>query len=283
MALPDRAAGSDMTDGGSPPSLVAARAVTVRIGPHELLSRVDVAVGRGEIVSLIGPNGAGKTTLLRALLGVLEPTEGAIWRAQGLVVGYVPQRFHLDPVLPLTVERFLTVRLAPPRGALDAALAEVGAAQLRRAPMHELSGGEFQRALLARALLRRPDLLMLDEPGQGLDFSGQLELYRLIEQIRDRHGCGVLLVSHDLHIVMAATDRVVCLNRHVCCSGLPEAVSRHPEYMALFGPGAAAGLAVYAHAHDHAHDLAGEVVPQDTPAATVAEDAPPAEGARHAG
>jgi zinc transport system ATP-binding protein len=126
--------------------------------------------------------------------------------------------------------------------------------------LHELSGGEFQRALLARALLRDPDLLILDEPGQGLDFSGQIELYKLIEHVRDRHGCGVLLVSHDLHIVMAATDRVVCLNRHVCCSGRPEAVSQHPEYMALFGPRAGDSLAVYAHAHDHAHDLAGEVV-----------------------
>jgi zinc transport system ATP-binding protein len=260
--------------------LVEARAVTVRIGQHELLSAVDLTVGQGEIVSLIGPNGAGKTTLLRAILGILQPTDGVVWRAQGLVVGYVPQRLQLDPVLPLTVERFMTIGLAPSSGALDGVLAEVGASHLRRALMHELSGGEFQRALLARALLRRPDLLILDEPGQGLDFSGQIELYGLIEQIRDRRGCGVLLVSHDLHIVMAATDRVVCLNRHVCCSGRPEAVSRHPEYMALFGPRAAAGLAVYAHEHDHAHDLAGEVVPQE---AAPGEGAPHAGDARHAG
>jgi zinc transport system ATP-binding protein len=263
-----------------PAGLVEARALTVRIGPHELLSAVDLAVGRGEIVSLIGPNGAGKTTLLRALLGVLKPTAGMVSRAKGLVVGYVPQRFQLDPVLPLTVERFMTIGLAPSPGALDAALAEVGAAHLRQALMHELSGGEFQRALLARALLREPDLLMLDEPGQGLDFSGQLELYGLIEQIRNRRGCGVLLVSHDLHIVMAATDRVVCLNRHVCCSGRPEAVSRHPEYMALFGPRAATSLAVYSHEHDHAHDLAGEVVPQDAP---PGEETPHPEDARHVG
>jgi zinc transport system ATP-binding protein len=266
-------------------ALVEARGLTVQIGRHELLSAVDLTVGRGEIVSLIGPNGAGKTTLLRALLGVLKPSAGMIWRAQGLVTGYVPQRLQLDPVLPLTVERFLTIGLAASGPALAGALAEVRATHLRRAPMHELSGGEFQRALLARALLRRPDLLILDEPGQGLDFSGQIELYGLIEQIRDRRGCGVLLVSHDLHIVMAATDRVVCLNRHVCCSGQPEAVSRHPEYMALFGPRAAASLAVYAHEHDHAHDLAGEVVPQGEPApgAPQPEHAPHADGARHAG
>jgi zinc transport system ATP-binding protein len=263
--------GENVSDG-----LIEARALTVRIRRHELLSAVDLTVARGEIVSLIGPNGAGKTTLLRALLGVLKPTAGRVWRAEGLVIGYVPQRLQLDPVLPLTVERFLTIGLSASAAALDGALAEVRATHLRRAPMHELSGGEFQRAVLARALLRRPDLLMLDEPGQGLDFSGQIELYGLIEEIRDRRGCGVLLVSHDLHVVMAATDRVVCLNRHVCCSGRPEAVSRHPEYMALFGPRAAAGLAVYAHAHDHAHDLAGEVV---APADAAPHDA----SARHAG
>jgi zinc transport system ATP-binding protein len=244
-------------------NLIEARALTVRIGRHELLSDVDLVVGRGEIVSLIGPNGAGKTTLIRALLGVLNPTGGMVLRARGLVVGYVPQRLHLDPVLPLTVERFMTIGLAPRREVLDAALGEVSATHLRRALMHELSGGEFQRALLARALLRQPDLLILDEPGQGLDFSGQIEMYGLIEQIRDRRGCGVLLVSHDLHIVMAATDRVLCLNRHVCCSGRPEAVSRHAAYVALFGPRASESLAVYAHAHDHAHDLAGDVVPQE--------------------
>jgi zinc transport system ATP-binding protein len=260
-------------------ALIEARALTVRIGRQELLSAVDLAVGQGEIVSLIGPNGAGKTTLLRALLGVLQPSAGVVRRVQGLVIGYVPQRLQLDPVLPLTVQRFMTIGLAPSGAAVEGALAEVGAAHLRRALMHELSGGEFQRALLARALLRRPDLLLLDEPGQGLDFSGQIELYGLIEQIRDRRGCGVLLVSHDLHIVMAATDRVVCLNRHVCCSGRPEAVSRHPEYMALFGP-RAAGLAVYAHEHDHAHDLAGEVVAQE---GARGEGAPHPEDARHAG
>jgi zinc transport system ATP-binding protein len=248
--------------------LIQAQAITVRIGRHELLSAVDLTVQAGEIVSLIGPNGAGKTTLIRVLLGVLKPTGGVVRRPPGLRIGYVPQRLHLDPVLPLTVGRFMTIGHAGRRGALEATLAEVGAGHLRSAMMHELSGGEFQRVVLARALLREPDLLILDEPGQGLDFSGQLETYALIERIRDRRGCGVLLVSHDLHIVMAATDRVLCLNRHVCCSGRPEAVSRDPAYVALFGPRAAAGLAVYSHAHDHAHDLAGEVVKPDDRART---------------
>jgi zinc transport system ATP-binding protein len=243
--------------------LIEAQAITVRIGRHELLSAVDLTVRAGEIVSLIGPNGAGKTTLIRVLLAVLKPTDGVVRRRPGLRIGYVPQRLHLDPVLPLMVERFMTIGHAARRGALEETLAEVGAGHLRRAMMHELSGGEFQRVVLARALLREPDLLILDEPGQGLDFSGQLETYALIAQIRDRRRCGVLLVSHDLHIVMAATDRVLCLNRHVCCSGRPEAVSRNPAYVALFGPRAAASLAVYSHEHDHAHDLGGEVVPPD--------------------
>ena len=237
--------------------LVEAQGVGVRIGRHELLSHVDLSLHAGEILSLIGPNGAGKTTLLRVLLGVLEPTSGRVVRRPGLTVGYVPQRLQLDPTLPLTVRRFLALgRGRDPR----AALAEVGAGHLEQALMAELSGGEFQRVTLARALAREPDLLLLDEPAQGVDFAGQLELYRLIETVRDRHRCGVLLVSHDLHVVMAATDRVVCLNRHVCCAGRPEAVSRHPEYLALFGARAAAGLAIYSHEHDHHHDLAGAVV-----------------------
>jgi zinc transport system ATP-binding protein len=280
-ALPDGRPGCRLMAGQTTNELIEAQTITVRIGRHELLSAVGLTVHAGEIVSLIGPNGAGKTTLIRVLLGVLRPTEGMVRRRPGLVLGYVPQRLRVEPVLPLTVERFMTIGVPRRRAALQAILAEVGADHLRCAMMHELSGGEFQRVVLARALLREPDLLILDEPGQGLDFSGQLETYALIEQIRDRHGCGVLLVSHDLHIVMAATDRVLCLNRHVCCSGRPEAVSRDPAYVALFGPRAAAGLAVYAHEHDHAHDLAGEVVKPDDRAQAGPMPAEKAE--RHAG
>jgi zinc transport system ATP-binding protein len=254
-----------MTEGPLVGPLVEARAVTLRIGRSELLSAVDFEVRAHEVLSLIGPNGAGKTTLIRVLLGLLEPSAGEVWRRPGLVIGYVPQRIRLDPILPLTVRRFLAIG----SGGVDVAptLAAVGAGHLASASMHELSGGEMQRVVLARALVRNPGLLILDEPAQGVDFNGQLELYQLIERIRDESGCGVLLVSHDLHVVMGATDRVVCLNRHVCCAGEPEAVSRHPDYLNLFGPRAAARLAVYTHAHDHAHDLAGEVVslPQEAP------------------
>jgi zinc transport system ATP-binding protein len=263
--------------------LVEASGVAVRIGRHELLSGVDLELAPGEILSLIGPNGAGKTTLVRVLLGVLRPSAGRVVRRPGLSVGYVPQRLHLDPTLPLSVRRFLTLGRTPREpAALGAALAEVGAGHLEQALMSELSGGEFQRATLARALLRDPDLLILDEPAQGVDFSGQLELYALIERVRNERGCGVLLVSHDLHVVMAATDRVICLNRHVCCAGQPEAVSRHPEYLNLFGAHAARKVAIYTHEHDHAHDLAGAVVEGDAEPADQAGQSAAREGRRHA-
>jgi zinc transport system ATP-binding protein len=255
-----------------PPPLVEAHGITLRIGRSELLRAVDLEIRPREVVSLIGPNGAGKTTLIRVLLGLLRPTAGWVARRPGLVIGYVPQRMRLDPVLPLTVGRFLTIGR---RGVeIASALAAVGAGHLARASIHELSGGELQRVVLARALVRDPGLLFLDEPAQGIDFNGQLELYQLIERIRDERGCGVLLVSHDLHVVMGATDRVVCLNRHVCCSGAPETVTRHPEYLGLFGPRAATGVAIYAHDHDHAHDLAGGVVALPKEAAPSGRDDP---------
>jgi zinc transport system ATP-binding protein len=256
-----------------PALLIEARAITVRIGRGELLSAVDLEVRAGEVVSLIGPNGAGKTTLIRVLLGLLRPSAGVVWRQPGLVVGYVPQRIRIDPILPLTVRRFLTIGAGRGR-AIAPVLAAVGARHLAQASMHELSGGELQRVVLARALVREPGLLILDEPVQGVDFSGQLELYELIERIRRERGCGVLLVSHDLHVVMGATDRVICLNRHVCCSGEPETVSRHPEYVNLFGPRASAGLAIYTHDHDHRHGLAGEVVALPAEPPQVAADKP---------
>jgi zinc transport system ATP-binding protein len=243
----------------APTVLVEASAITVRIGRSELLSAVDLTVHAREVVSLIGPNGAGKTTLIRVLLGLLKPAAGRVCRQPDLVIGYVPQRIRMDPILPLTVRRFLTIGTGR-RREIAPVLAAVGARHLEAALVHELSGGELQRVVLARALVRDPGLLILDEPAQGVDFSGQLELYELIERIRTERGCGVLLVSHDLHVVMGATDRVVCLNRHVCCSGEPETVTQHPEYRSLFGPRAAAGLAIYTHKHDHAHDLAGEVL-----------------------
>ncbi len=243
--------------------LIEAGDLSVRFGGILALSHIDLKVCRGEIVSLIGPNGSGKSTLVRAVAGLVAPTSGTVWRQPDLRLGYMPQRLSIDRVLPLTVRRFLSLAERSRPAELEAALAEVEAADLIEHSVHDLSGGEFQRVMLARAMLRKPQLLLLDEPLQGVDLGGQLALYDLIGRLRRRHRMGVLLVSHDLHIVMAQTDRVVCLNQHVCCSGAPESVQQHPEYVALFGPEAARRLAVYSHAHDHEHDLAGNPVPAE--------------------
>ncbi|HYM32424.1 MAG TPA: zinc ABC transporter ATP-binding protein ZnuC [Candidatus Cybelea sp.] len=236
--------------------LVEARSVDVIFGTNQVLHGVDIAIRPGEIVSLIGPNGGGKTTLVRVVLGLLAPTRGKLTHQYGLVVGYVPQRLAIDPILPLTVRRFLTLGGPAGEGSCRAALGEVGLSDLLDQPVQQLSGGELQRTMLARALLRRPQLLVLDEPAQGVDLAGQSDIYNLIARIRDTLGCGVLLVSHDLHLVMAATDTVVCLNHHVCCTGRPEAVRADPAYLALFGAKSATALAVYTHRHDHVHDAA---------------------------
>jgi zinc transport system ATP-binding protein len=243
-------------------SLLSVADVGFARGNTPILDGVSVEVAPGEIVTLIGPNGAGKTTLVRIALGLLPPDRGRVTRRAGLVVGYMPQRFHIDESMPLTVRRFLSLAgVSDPRQAIE----DVGIGHLLNTPIQALSGGETQRALLARALLRRPHLLVLDEPVRGVDVGGQFEFYDLIARLRRRRGCGILMVSHDLHLVMAATDRVVCLNRHVCCAGQPEAVSEHPEYLALFGPVSAKRIAVYAHHHDHRHGLHGEVVQTDPP------------------
>ena len=246
------------------PPLVEARGVSVRFGRRSVLEAVDLTVHAGEIVTLVGLNGAGKSTLLRVLLGIVRPNLGEVVRAPDLRIGYSPQHVHRDPILPMTVRRFLTLGAPASRERLESLLAEVGAGAILGHPLAEISGGELHRVLLARALLREPGLLVLDEPLAGVDVTSQSELYGLIATIRDRYGCGVLLVSHDLHLVMAATDTVVCLNRHVCCTGHPRSIARHPEFVSLFGPHVASGLAVYPHAHDHRHDALGEPMPIDS-------------------
>jgi zinc transport system ATP-binding protein len=240
------------------PVLVAAHGVSLAPGGTPILERVDLAVHAGELVSLIGPNGSGKTTLVRTLIGLVKPDSGKVERRPGLRIGYVPQRLAIDRAMPLTAERFLGLAPRGGEAARRAAMSELGIAHVAGRAVQDLSGGEFQRLLLARALLAEPELLVMDEPAQGIDVVGQAELYRWIADLRARRGCGVLLVSHDLHLVMAATDKVVCLNRHVCGTGQPEAVAQHPEYIALFGP-ASREFAVYAHRHDHVHDVAGHV------------------------
>ena len=240
-------------------TLIRLDGVGVSFSGNAVLQDVQLALTAGEIVTLIGPNGAGKTTLVRVVLGLLQPHAGSIWRRERLRIGYMPQKLHVEPTLPLSVLRFLRLVPGVDRARAEAALAEVGAAQVIDSPLQKISGGELQRVLLARALLRQPELLVLDEPVQGVDVSGQTELYRLIGTLRQRYGCGVLMVSHDLHLVMGATDRVICLNHHICCSGHPEQVSNDPVFRQLFGQDARS-LAIYHHHHDHAHDLHGSVV-----------------------
>lgn len=235
-------------------SLIAAKGLSVRLGGAEVLSRVDLSVAAGEIVTILGPNGSGKSTLLRALLGIVPPSGGAVQRAPGLRIGYVPQRLAIDASLPITVRRFLSLPHRVTGAQAAAALARAGLPEVATRQMAALSGGQLQRVLLARALLADPGLLILDEPTQGLDQPGEAAFYRLIEEVRRETGVAVLMVSHDLHVVMAASDRVICLNGHVCCEGTPQVVSSAPEYRALFGLGTQGALALYQHAHDHSHD-----------------------------
>jgi zinc transport system ATP-binding protein len=235
-------------------TLIRATDLHLRLAGREILRGINLEVQRGEILTIIGPNGGGKTTLLRVMLGLLPADSGSVTQARGLKIGYMPQKIHFDPILPLSVRRFLTLAARHPRAALLQALTEVGVPDLLEAPVQTVSGGELQRILLARALLREPDLLVLDEPAQGVDVQGQQELFGLISRLSHDRGCAVLMVSHDLHLVMAATDRVVCLNRHICCTGSPGAVQANPAFIELFTPRALGNLAIYAHKHDHRHD-----------------------------
>jgi len=241
-----------MSDTISP--LLEVSAVDLFLGKRLLLEKVNFQIGAGEIVTIIGPNGAGKTTLLRVALGLQKPTAGKVSRQQDLTIGYMPQRLHIDPTFPLTVKRFLFLACKNDSSRVLPLLDEVGASHVLDSPLQNLSGGEMQRVLLARALIRDPEILVLDEPVQGVDVHGQVELYQLISRIRDQRGCAVLMVSHDLHLVMAATDQVLCLNRHICCSGTPESVTNDPAFVELFGPAAVQYMAIYVHDENHHHD-----------------------------
>ncbi|MDF2785639.1 MAG: znuC [Pantoea eucrina] len=240
--------------------LVTLDNISVTFAQRTVLAGISLTLQPGKILTLLGPNGAGKSTLVRTVLGLLTPDRGSVQRAPGLRIGYVPQKLHIDPTLPVTVERFMRLTRGSKRADILPALKRVQAGHLLQAPLQKLSGGETQRVLLARALLNQPQLLVLDEPTQGVDVNGQVALYDLIDQLRRELNCGVLMVSHDLHLVMAKTDEVLCLNHHICCSGTPEAVSQHPEFIAMFGPRGAQQLAIYRHQHNHRHDLQGRIV-----------------------
>lgn len=240
--------------------LIKAHDISMQFGDRQVLQHVSVSVHRGQVLTLIGPNGAGKTTLVRIMLGLLKPHAGVVEKPHALRIGYMPQKMHIEPTMPLTVKRFLELTNDRPRLPVGEILEEVKVSHLFHHQVRDISGGELQRVLLARAMLQSPQLLVLDEPAQGVDVSGQAELYQLINDLRTRHQCGVLMISHDLHLVMAKTDEVVCLNHHICCHGRPEQVSVDPSYLALFGKREAKNIAVYTHHHNHHHAITGEVV-----------------------
>ncbi|MCQ0970665.1 metal ABC transporter ATP-binding protein [Paracoccus sp. TK19116] len=237
-------------------ALIAAQGLTVdRPGSREAaLTNVDFAIAPGEIVTVVGPNGSGKSTLIRALLGNLAPREGKVTRRPGLRIGYVPQRVQIEQSIPMTVRRFLSLPRRIGNDEAAAALTRAGVGDLSDRSIGALSGGQFQRVLLARALLGDPQILVLDEPTQGLDQPGIVAFYQLIEQVRAETGAAILMVSHDLLVVMRASDRVICLNGHVCCEGTPQSVGSAPEYLALFGGRGEGTLALYQHQHNHDHD-----------------------------
>ncbi|QUS35801.1 metal ABC transporter ATP-binding protein [Falsirhodobacter algicola] len=235
-------------------SLLSAENVSVTLGAQPVLRDVSLSLDPAEIVTIVGPNGSGKSTLLRTLLGIVPVEAGRVRRAPRLRLGYVPQKLALDPTLPLPVGRFLSLPHRRSAADIGAVLARVGLPGVERRMLSGLSGGQMQRVLLARALLANPQAILMDEPTQGLDQPGEAAFYRLLEEVRQETGAAVLMVSHDLHVVMAASDRVVCLNGHVCCEGAPRVVSNAPEYRALFGEGTRGALALYRHHHNHDHD-----------------------------
>lgn len=243
--------------------LLEAHVISKRFQGAAVLEAVSMRIMPNEIVTLIGPNGAGKTTLLKCLLGLEVPDSGTLTRHADLRIGYMPQQFQPPTTMPMTVVGFLEL-FAPKSGVPSALLASLEIAALMLQQLSTLSGGELRRVLLARALLNRPNLLVLDEPTQGIDVNGQNEFYQHIARMPELHGCAVLMVSHDLHVVMASTHRVICLNRHICCEGAPKAVGNAPAFRQLFGDALASQLALYQHHHTHAHDLHGDVVPLDT-------------------
>ncbi|WP_170763544.1 metal ABC transporter ATP-binding protein [Ruegeria lacuscaerulensis] len=235
-------------------ALITVEDLSVRYGANTVLRHVDMSVEPGEIVTIVGPNGSGKTSLLRAIIGATSPSAGRVLLKPGLKIGYVPQKLHIDPTLPITVERFMRLTNRVSRKSCAGALESAGAHDLLKRQMSQLSGGQFQRVLLARALINRPDVLLLDEATQGLDQRGSAGFYQQIEAVRHKTGCAILMISHELHVVMSASDRVICLNGHVCCEGSPAVVASAPEYRALFGTGTGGALALYRHEHDHHHD-----------------------------
>ena len=234
-------------------TLIEITNLKVRYGSKIVLQDMNLSVADGEIVTIVGPNGSGKTTLFKAIIGTAPISTGKVKLSSNLKIGYVPQQLIIDQSLPITVERFLKVAQKTTANALEKALNLVGVEDILKFQMSNLSGGELQRVLLARALIGEPDVLLLDEATRGLDQPGVATFYRKVDDIRKNTDCTILMISHDLHVVMGASDKVICLNGHICCEGAPDSVASSPEYKALFGSDVDGTFALYRHHHDHSH------------------------------
>lgn len=234
--------------------LLSTNNISVKYGSNVVLRDVSLDINEGEITTIVGPNGSGKTTLVKTIIGAVTPFTGSISLTENLRIGYIPQRLSIDYTLPMTVQRFLNLSHKISKEDCISVLRTAGVPDLLKTQMSNLSGGQFQRVLLAGALQGSPQILILDEASQGLDQAGSAAFYKQIESVRNEKGCAVLMISHDLHVVMSASDKVICMNGHICCSGKPEAVANMPEYHGLFGAGTEGTLALYRHIHDHDHD-----------------------------
>ncbi|AJA44076.1 zinc transport system ATP-binding protein [Frischella perrara] len=239
--------------------IVSIKNVSVNLNNQNILHNISFDIEIGKIITILGPNGAGKSTLVKLILDFFKPTTGKISRKKNLSIGYVPQTLQVDKTLPLTVKRFMKLNKKFDDNEIVKMLQKVNAISLMNKTMHQLSGGEMQRVLLAQALIKKPELLILDEPTQGVDVNGQITLYNLISNAKNEFNCAVVMISHDLHLVMAKTDEVICLNKHICCSGTPALVSNDPEFIALFGRNAANQLAIYKHHHFHQKRFQGRI------------------------
>lgn len=242
-------------------ALISAKNVSVLKNQKSILENIDIQINKKDFITIIGPNGAGKTMLLKCLMGFYKPTSGMIERKEKLKIGYMPQSIHVINTMPMTVKGFITVKKKYDDVSLHKVITEVNLGEIVNKQLSVLSGGEMQRVLLARSLLNNPDLLILDEPAQNLDISGQLNFYKLIQEIYSKRDISILMISHDLHLVMVSTKKVLCLYKHICCSGAPQQIAKDPEFLSMFGKDMANMMSIYQHSHDHDHDhnyLVGE-------------------------